>query len=73
MNNGDKPQQDSLMRAGVALKPRPANLTTSSVQSQTDGALFWKLSTGRTPTASRKEILNENQRWEIVNYIRKLK
>lgn len=69
--HGSKGKGDGV--AGAALKPRPSNLSSASVQAQTDGALFWKLSTGRAPMASYKELLNENQRWAVVNYIRKLK
>jgi len=59
--------------AGMTLKPRPSNFTTDKVQSQTDGAIFWKMTNGRPPMASYKEILSENQRWQLVNYIRTLK
>lgn len=69
--HGTKGKGDGI--GGMALKPRPANLTSSLVQSQTDGAIFWKISTGRPPMASYKEILTESQRWDVINYIRTLK
>ena len=59
--------------AGVMLKPRPANLISGRVQGQTDGAIFWKITTGRTPMASYKNVFNEVQRWDLVDYIRSLK
>jgi mono/diheme cytochrome c family protein len=59
--------------AGMSLNPRPANFTTEKVQSQTDGAIYWKLTEGRSPMASYKNILKEEQRWQLVNYIRTLK
>lgn len=59
--------------AGMSLNPRPTNFTTEKVQSQTDGAIYWKLTEGRPPMASYKNILKEEQRWQLVNYIRTLK
>ncbi len=58
--------------AGMALNPRPADLTSEKVQSQSDGAIFWKITTGRPPMASYKASLTDEQRWQLVNYIRTL-
>lgn len=68
--HGDKGKGDGL--AGINLKPRPANFTKDAVQSQTDGAIFWKMTEGRAPMASYKTVLTEQQRWQLVNYIREL-
>lgn len=59
--------------AGAGLKPKPSNLSSEPVQSQTDGAIFWKITEGRSPMPSYKTSIPENKRWEIVNYIRTLK
>jgi mono/diheme cytochrome c family protein len=59
--------------AGMSLNPRPANFATEKFQSQTDGAIYWKLSEGRPPMAGYKTMLKENQRWQLVNYLRTLK
>jgi len=56
--------------AGMSLKPRPADLTSETVQKQSDGAIFWKITTGRPPMASYKATLTDEQRWQVVNYIR---
>ena len=56
--------------AGMALNPRPADYSTEKIQKQTDGALFWKITEGKSPMASYKNILTEEQRWKLVNYIR---
>jgi len=56
----------------VGLPVKPADWTSEAVQKQTDGELFWKISTGRGPMPPWKHI-PEKDRWEIVNYIRKLK
>lgn len=59
--------------AGIALTPKPGNFTTQKMQAQTDGAIFWKLTNGRPPMAAYKDILKkEEQRWQLVNYIRTL-
>lgn len=58
---------------GLALNPKPGNFTLEKTQSQTDGALFWKMTEGRPPMASYKTILTETQRWQLVNYIRTFK
>ncbi|HEY3390993.1 MAG TPA: cytochrome c [Prolixibacteraceae bacterium] len=57
---------------GGGLTPKPANHSSQKVQSQTDGTIFWKLTNGRAPMAAYKDILKEEQRWQLVNYIREL-
>ena len=69
--HGNSGKGDGL--AGMSLSPRPSNFSTEKIQSQSDGAIFWKLTEGRPPMASYKNILNEGQRWQLVNYIRTLK
>ncbi len=68
--HGPKGKGDGM--AGTGLKPKPANFTTKEFQSQTDGAIFWKLSEGRSPMAGYKGTLDETKRWQIVNYLRTL-
>ena len=58
---------------GAGLNPKPANFLTDAVQSQTDGAIFWKITEGRSPMASYKSSIPEKKRWQLVNYIRTLK
>ena len=68
--HGNKGKGDGM--AGMSLKPRPANLASKRVQAQTDGAIYWKLTEGNPPMASYNEALTEQQRWQLVNYIRQL-
>lgn len=68
--HGNKGKGDGI--GGTSLNPRPANLTSHKVQAQSDGAIFWKLTNGNPPMASYKTILTEEQRWSLVNYIRRL-
>jgi mono/diheme cytochrome c family protein len=58
--------------AAVTLNPKPADWTSSHVQNETDGELFWKISNGRGPMPPWKH-LPENDRWAVVRYIRSLK
>ena len=58
--------------AGAALHPKPADLTSEKVSQQSDGAIFWKITTGNSPMPSFKLSLSEQQRWQLVNYIRLL-
>ncbi len=69
--HGNKGKGDGV--AGMTLNPRPANFTKSIVQDQTDGEIYWKITNGRLPMASYKDILTEEQRWQVVNYIRTFK
>jgi len=55
------------------LNPKPADLTSKLTQEQTDGEIFWKLSEGKGLMASYKNILSENDRWNVINYLRTLK
>lgn len=57
--------------AAVALNPKPADWTSKKVQSESDGEIFWKISTGRGAMPSWKH-LPENDRWALVRYIRTL-
>lgn len=68
--HGEKGKGDGIAAAG--LNPGPADHTSKVVQNETDGDLFYKLSEGRSPMPGYKAILNENQRWELISYIRTL-
>ncbi len=58
--------------AAAALNPKPADHSSDIVQKETDGSLFWKISEGHNPMPEYKLALTDNQRWELVNYIRTL-
>jgi mono/diheme cytochrome c family protein len=57
--------------AAAALNPKPADWTSKKVQAESDGEIFWKISTGRGAMPSWKH-LPENDRWALVRYIRSL-
>ena len=56
------------------LKTEPGDFTKASFQSQTDGALFYKISEGRDDMPSfKKKVPDANDLWDVVNYVRTLK
>ncbi|MBP7962878.1 MAG: cytochrome c [Caldilineaceae bacterium] len=61
--------------AAAALDPKPANLGADHVQANSDGALFYIITHGRTGTAMPpwESVLTEDQRWEVVNFVRTVK
>jgi mono/diheme cytochrome c family protein len=69
--HGPKGKGDGM--GGAGLTPKPTNFTSEAFQSQTDGAIFWKIAEGRSPMASYKTSIPEKKRWEIINYLRTLK
>ncbi|WP_245591228.1 c-type cytochrome [Aquimarina latercula] len=69
--HGPKGKGDGM--GGAGLTPKPADLTSPTFQSQSDGAIFWKIEQGRSPMPSYKTSIPEKKRWEIINYLRTLK
>jgi mono/diheme cytochrome c family protein len=65
-------------RTGVpfadAMSPPLPSLASQSVQTYTDGQLFWVIKNGLWPTGMPRAngILNDNEIWSIVVYIRHL-
>ena len=59
--------------AASALNPKPADFRNENIQAQKDGALYWKITTGKGTMTSYKNSLTDDQRWAIVNYLRTLK
>lgn len=59
--------------AGVSLNPKPADFTNLKFQNQTDGAIYWKLTTGKGTMISYESTLTEQQLWSVTNYLRTLK
>ena len=55
---------------GAFLSPHPANLTTAKFWKQTDGAIFWKITHGKSPMPSFQDSLSRKQRWQVIDYLR---
>jgi len=57
--------------AAQGMQPEPPDLTVMAGQ-HTDGDLAWKIATGKGPMPGWKNILNEFQIWDVVNFIKSL-
>ncbi len=58
--------------AAAGLNPKPVDFHSNAFHAQTDGEIFWKLSKGRGAMAGYENMLNEKDRWDLVNYLRSL-
>ncbi len=58
--------------AAASVNPKPADHTSDKVQSEPDGSLYWKMTEGRGPMISYKQLLKDDQRWQLVCYIKTL-
>ena len=56
----------------VTLSKKIADLASPEVVKQTDGAMFWKITTGNRPMPSMKKDMKEDQRWKVILYVREL-
>ncbi len=56
------------------LKTQPEDMSQSKLQSQTDGALFYKINAGRDDMPSfKKKIPDAEDVWSVINYVRTFK
>ncbi len=61
-------------------RPKPASLAAairagdnpSQGGGMTDGEIFWKITEGRRPMPGFKKQLTDEQRWQLVNFLRTL-
>jgi mono/diheme cytochrome c family protein len=58
--------------AAKDLADMPTDLSDSGLWNQTDGELFWKITEGKKPMPTFRKMLNDEQRWHVVNFIRTL-
>jgi mono/diheme cytochrome c family protein len=66
--------------AAGAIMPPPKDLSDAKITSQSDGALFWKISTGKLPMPAfgtppapgMPPQLTETERWQVIDYLRVL-
>lgn len=49
---------------------KPANFNDPKIATVTDGELFWKITTGNKPMPAFKKRLTEEQRWQVIDFIR---
>jgi len=57
--------------AAKDMEPKPADLTVMAGQ-HTDGDIAWKIATGKDPMPDWQKVLDENQIWDVVNFIKNL-
>jgi len=57
-----------------SLKRKPADLTSGSTKGLADGEIFWRVSKGDDimPNFEKTFPLSENERWELVHFVRSL-
>jgi mono/diheme cytochrome c family protein len=56
--------------AGASFPIPPADFRSPEIRGQSDGALYWKLTTGRGNMTPYGDLLTDEQRWELVAYLR---
>ena len=70
--HGETGKGDGLLVPHLPVKP--ANLSSAEVWQQSDGIIFWKVTTGRQPMpnwgAPGEAGLTELKRWNVINYLR---
>lgn len=61
--------------AAAGLEKQPADLHAGHVQELSDGALFYIVSHGKpdTPMPAWENVLGEEERWQVVNFLRTFK
>jgi mono/diheme cytochrome c family protein len=58
--------------AVIELNIHPAKLSDPKLATESDGSLFWKITTGKKPMPGFGKRFSETDRWNLVNYIRTL-
>ncbi|MEK6777531.1 MAG: cytochrome c [bacterium] len=57
-------------RLAETLAPRPSDLTSDMASMHPDGDLFYKISKGRGAMPAWESVFSEEDRWNLVNFIR---
>jgi len=68
--HGDTGKGDGPSAKDLDVKPK--DLSDPAIAGQTDGALYWKITSGRKPMPSFENLISDDDRWNVVNYIRTL-
>jgi mono/diheme cytochrome c family protein len=58
--------------AAPYLQTHPGNLSDPGMWKYSDGNLFYKITEGRSPMPTYRTMLTDEQRWQVVDYIRTL-
>jgi cytochrome c5/ribosomal protein L35AE/L33A len=54
----------------LPLIPPPVDITSDQMQANTDGSLFYKITTGKGGMPTFSSVLSEDERWKIVTFIK---
>ncbi|MBI9033127.1 MAG: cytochrome c [Bacteroidales bacterium] len=57
---------------GLPLVPKPTDPGSEAYQKMTDGEIFYKMTEGRGAMPSYKAILKDEDRWNVILYMRSL-
>lgn len=69
--HGDTARGDG--KATRFIRPAPADLSTVEARDRmTDGEIFYKITEGRKPMPGMARTLTEEERWQVVHYLRTL-
>lgn len=58
--------------SGFGLEVPPGDFNDDYTRSESDGAIFWKITYGKLPMPQFQSRATETQRWQMVAYIREL-
>lgn len=59
--------------AVAMFQQKPPDLSTREARERlTDGEIFYKMTVGKKPMPSMKTKLSEEERWQVVHYVRSL-
>ena len=50
--------------------PPPGDPASAGFQKQTDGEMFYRVTSGKTPMPQFGNILSDEERWQVISYIR---
>jgi len=60
-------------RAPRCIKPAPADFATVEARDRmTDGEIFFKITEGKKPMPGMARTLSDEERWQVVHYVRTL-
>lgn len=59
-------------RAARKLSKPPGDLSEPKMWEQSDGALLWKLTEGHRPMPTFKDLMSDEERWPVINFVRTL-
>ena len=69
--HGDTGKGDG--KATRFIRPAPADISTTEARDRmTDGEMFFKITEGRKPMPGMARTLTDEERWQVVHYLRKL-